>query len=286
MEAVQPAAEVAGAVGVDRVGRRRRSHRSRTTSAMSSGSTGVRHEVGLVVGVRGRASTSPSGSVGGAASVSSAGAAHAIDALQQQVGGVDAAELLGAGVDVDQLLRRPRRLAAACSRRSSSRRGARRSRAIRSASRTRCGELRIDADADVAGVQRMAVVEGVLEAEGAADRQLPVLGEALQRRARLRRPAAAAGDDERPLGREQQLAQLAQRARAPARRAPARRAAAPARRSARVSMSSGSTSTTGPGPALHRVWKARATYSGRRSASCTSPTHLAKPSVPGPNICR
>ena len=53
-----------------------------------------------------------------------------------------------------------------------------------------------------------------------------------------------------------------------------------------VSMSSGSASTTGPGRPCIAVWKARATYSGRRSASCTSPTHLAMPSVPGPNIWR
>ena len=52
------------------------------------------------------------------------------------------------------------------------------------------------------------------------------------------------------------------------------------------SMSSGSASTTGPGRPCIAVWKARATYSGSRSASCTSATHLAKPSVPGPNICR
>ncbi len=77
-------------------------------------------------------------------------------------------------------------------------------------------QLRIDADADIAGIQRMAVVEAVLEAESAAHRQLPVLGEALQRGAGLGVPAAAAGDDDRPLGREQHAAQLAQ----PARRRP------------------------------------------------------------------
>ena len=41
-------------------------------------------------------------------------------------------------------------------------------------------ELRIDADADVAGIAVMAVVEAVLAAEGAADRQIARLGEALQ----------------------------------------------------------------------------------------------------------
>ena len=53
-----------------------------------------------------------------------------------------------------------------------------------------------------------------------------------------------------------------------------------------LSMSSGSTSTTGPGRPCIAVRNARATYSGRRAGSCTSPTHFAKPSVPGPNIWR
>ena len=57
----------------------------------------------------------------------------------------------------------------------------------------------------------MAVVEHVLEAEGAADRQLPALGEALQRIARARGPAAAADDHERPLRGREQLAQARQR---------------------------------------------------------------------------
>lgn len=53
-----------------------------------------------------------------------------------------------------------------------------------------------------------------------------------------------------------------------------------------VSMSSGSASTTGPGRPCIAVWKARATYSGRRSALSTCAAHLARPSVPGPNIWR
>jgi hypothetical protein len=72
------------------------------------------------------------------------------------------------------------------------------------------GELGIDADADIAGVARMAVVEHVLETEGAAHRQLPALGEALQRFASGRGPAAAAGDDERALGAGEQVAQHGQ----------------------------------------------------------------------------
>ena len=59
----------------------------------------------------------------------------------------------------------------------------------------------------------MAVVEGVLEAEAATHRQLPVLGKALQRVGAFRVPAAAAGDQQRPLRRHQHRAQVAQRAR-------------------------------------------------------------------------
>ena len=83
---------------------------------------------------------------------------------------------------------------------------------IRSLSLMRSASFGLMADAHVARVERMVVVEGVLEAEGIAHRQLPVLGEALQRLRRLRRPAAAAGDDERLLRLQQQFAQLAQRA--------------------------------------------------------------------------
>jgi hypothetical protein len=59
----------------------------------------------------------------------------------------------------------------------------------------------------------MVVVEGVLEAKGVGHRQLPVFSEALQRGGGLRRPAAAAGDHQRALARQQQRAQFAQRTR-------------------------------------------------------------------------
>lgn len=70
---------------------------------------------------------------------------------------------------------------------------------ITSASRTR-RQLRIDADADVADVVRVGVVEQVLEAEGAAHRQVVGFGEALQVGAGLRVPAAAAQQDQRLFG--------------------------------------------------------------------------------------
>ena len=67
-------------------------------------------------------------------------------------------------------------------------------------------QLRIDADADIARIERMVVVEQVLEAKRAADRELPAFGEALERHARRRVPAAAADDREGPLGGHQQRA--------------------------------------------------------------------------------
>ena len=77
----------------------------------------------------------------------------------------------------------------------------------------RAASFGIDADADVAGVVRMAVVEQVLEAEGAAHRQLPALGEALQRVARRRasQPLPPAITNGRSAA-ASSVAQLAQRA--------------------------------------------------------------------------
>jgi hypothetical protein len=71
-------------------------------------------------------------------------------------------------------------------------------------------QLRVDADAHVAGVVRVPVVEGVLEAEGAAHRQLPVLGKTLQRGAASASQPAAAGNDDGALRRQQHRAQVAQ----------------------------------------------------------------------------
>ena len=61
------------------------------------------------------------------------------------------------------------------------------------------GELRVDADAHVAGIVRMPVVEHVLIAERTGNRQRARFGKAREIRAGLRVPAAAAGDDHRPL---------------------------------------------------------------------------------------
>ena len=51
---------------------------------------------------------------------------------------------------------------------------------------------------------------------------------------------------------------------------------------ARVNMSSGNTTTTGPGRPFMAVAKARETYSGMRSGSSMRSTRLAMPLVLGP----
>ena len=53
-----------------------------------------------------------------------------------------------------------------------------------------------------------------------------------------------------------------------------------------VNMSSGSTSTTGPGRPFMAVAKARAMYSGIRAASSMRSTRLAMPKALGPNMTR
>ena len=58
-------------------------------------------------------------------------------------------------------------------------------------------QLRVDADADVAGIVRVQMVEQHLAAEGAADRQRPGFGDAAQIGDRLLAPARAAEDRRR-----------------------------------------------------------------------------------------
>ena len=70
-------------------------------------------------------------------------------------------------------------------------------------------EFRIDADADIAGVLRMAVIERVLKAKAAGHRQLPALCKALQRTRAFGAPQRTAGDDQGLLCGQQTLAQVA-----------------------------------------------------------------------------
>src|SRR3546814_7168911 len=72
---------------------------------------------------------------------------------------------------------------------------------------------RIDADADVAGVAGMLIVEIVLAAEGYGHRQPRGRRQGLQLRLGLGAPAAATDDDERPLRARQSLPQDRKRTR-------------------------------------------------------------------------
>ena len=69
-------------------------------------------------------------------------------------------------------------------------------------------ERRIESDRDIADVIRMAVVEQILAAVGAADRQRVGLGDRLEVGASPRIPAAASHHHERPLGLREHVAQL------------------------------------------------------------------------------
>ena len=148
------------------------------------------------------------------------------------------------------------------------------------------GQLGIDADADVAGIEWVPVVESVLKAPAAGHRQLPVFCETLQRRRGFGVPARAACDQHRALGGQQHRAQLAQAAgcRPGTHRLHARQHRR--RRQRRQHVLGHGQHPPAPGRPCIAVWKARATYSGTRSALWISATHLARPSVPGLNICR
>ena len=145
---------------------------------------------------------------------------------------VDAAQLLGTGMDVDQRLRgHGRREQRIARRRHLAQPLADHEQHVGVANAR--GELRIDADPDVAGVERVPVVEQVLVAESAGDRQRERLGHLAQRAARGRVPAAAADEHERPLRCGEQLRARRRRAPDPARRPRARRARHPRRSRAR-----------------------------------------------------
>ena len=186
--------------------------------------------------------------------------AHA--GVDRQVRRVDEADLLGAGVDVDQRLARlghvDQRVAAA---RGLAEAGADQQQKVGVADPV--AERRGDRDADVAGIAAVRVVEVVLAAERDADRQIEGLGERPDVGAGLGVPAAAAEDRERPPGGGEQHLQ----ARHVLGRGMGLRPAGSGRHRAQsagsVSMSSGSASTTGPGRPEVAVWKARATSSGQ-----------------------
>ncbi len=131
--------------------------------------------------------------------------------LHEQVRGVDASEFLGASVNVDEPLLGSRRFDQCIAARRHLAQAWPEGNQEVGTPHTR-GKLRRNADADVARIVGMTVVEQILEPERAPDRQLPGLGKALQGRTRRAVPAATAGDHQRPLGGEQHRSQFAQRA--------------------------------------------------------------------------
>ena len=117
---------------------------------------------------------------------------------QGQIGLVHTAQFFGAGVHVDQLLRR---LGHFQQRVATGRHLAQ----ARADGEDQVGildalaEFGVDGDADIASVQRVAVVEGVLKTHRVADGQVPRLGKRLQIARALGRPAAPARYDDRAL---------------------------------------------------------------------------------------
>ncbi len=129
--------------------------------------------------------------------------------IDQQLALVDPAELLVARVHVHELLLRPRRL----DERVGAGRHLAQARAdheqqIRAAHAL--GELGVDADADVADVMAVAVVEQVLEAERAGDREARAFRERLQVAAGFARPNRASQYRERAFRAREQASQLFQ----------------------------------------------------------------------------
>ena len=119
---------------------------------------------------------------------------------------VDAAQLLGAGMDMHQLLLGHRQVEqrVAAGRRLAE---ARPDGDDEIAGLEALAQRRADADAEIAGIVGMTVVEQVLVAERGAHRQIVGLDEGADVGAGLGAPAAAAHDHHRPLGRLEQLAQ-------------------------------------------------------------------------------
>ena len=171
----------------------------------------LRHQIAQVVRVGCSAPGFPGHGHGGAEHLQRArsGVHGGVDG---QVGLEHAVQLFSAGVNVHQLLLRPRCL----DQRVVAGGHLAQPRADGDDQVTRLdagSQLGVQANAHVTRVQRMVVVKGVLKAKSVADRQAPIFGKALQRLRGLRRPAATAGNHQRPLGGQQHFAQRAQGAR-------------------------------------------------------------------------
>ena len=132
--------------------------------------------------------------------------------VDRQISLVDAIQFFSAGMNVHQLLFRPRcfQQRVATGRHLTEPRTNGQNQVTVLDAR---GQLGVDANAHITGIQRVVVVESVLKPERVAHRQHPALGKALQRLRRLDRPTTATGDHKRPLGLQQHLAQCLQRSR-------------------------------------------------------------------------
>ena len=201
--------------------------------------------------------------------------------MDRQMRTIDAAELFGAGMDMHERHLRPRNV--------EQRVALRRQFAHPPADQNdevggfdALDELRIRADAEIAGVARMQRIEQMQTAERRAHRQRVFLREA--RDAVRKLPATS--------GCRQESGSARARRRAAARTSPSRPRPATSRSRVNggasstatrsVNMSSGRLTTTGPGRPLAAVWNARDTISGTRAGSSISVAHL----VIEPNTAR
>jgi hypothetical protein len=205
VEAVRPHREVARAVGEDRVVGQALTEKRHHFPQIDVARHRLMAQVLLPLGAGGRRPDGPAGRVdrlerrGRRRELRIAG-------VDRQVCLVHAAELLGAGVDVDERLQRARNPDERVSLRSGlSEPGADDEQQIGLADPAR--ELRVHTEPDVPDVARRPVVDVVLAAERRADRKAIRLHECLNVTGGIRAPAAAADHRERPLGGREQLAQ-------------------------------------------------------------------------------
>ncbi len=112
---------------------------------------------------------------------------------------IDAAELVGARMHVNERLRRRGHVEERVARRRHLAQALADHQQHVGVAHAR-GEPGIDADSHVPGIIRVAVVEEILAAKRACHRQFGAFREAPQRGAGVGVPAAAAGDDQRPRG--------------------------------------------------------------------------------------
>ena len=208
VEAMRPDREVSGAAGKDRVGRQAPAEERQHLGEIEVAGQRPRLEVREVVGARRLGPATPARGLDGQ-QPPQPGRELGQVGDDGQVGLVDASQLARVGMDVHEGLARPRhveqRVAAG---RYVPEPPADRDEQIGSLHPAR--ERRIHADRQWTGVRARAVVDVVLAAKGRDDRDRVRLAEEDRVLAGLRRPATLAHDDERSLGRRQQLPQATQ----------------------------------------------------------------------------